>query len=44
MNNILNHALINLKTLIEGNSAEINYNTLPEVMGDADQLQKVFQT
>ena len=43
MNNILNHALSNLKTLIEGNSAEINYNTLPEVMGDADQLQKIFQ-
>ncbi|MGB9978212.1 PAS domain-containing sensor histidine kinase [Methanobacterium sp.] len=43
MNNILGHIISNLKTLIEENNAEITYDPLPEVMGDDDQLQRVFQ-
>ena len=43
MNNILNHAINHLKTLIKENNAEITYNSLPQVRGEADQLQRVFQ-
>ncbi len=43
MNDILNNAIYNLKTLIEENNARITYDPLPELTGDADQLQRVFQ-
>ncbi len=43
MNDILNHAIDNLKTLIEENSAKITHDLLPKLNGDADQLQRVFQ-
>jgi PAS domain S-box-containing protein len=43
MNDILKYALNNLKTLIEENNAKITNDPLPLLMGDADQLQRVFQ-
>jgi PAS domain S-box-containing protein len=43
MNDILNYTMNNLKTLIEENNAKITYDPLPKLMGDADQLQRVFQ-
>lgn len=43
MNTILGHSICNLKSLIDENNAEITYNSLPELVGDADQLQRVFQ-
>lgn len=43
LNNILSHSICNLKALIDENNAEVTYNSLPEVIGDADQLQRVFQ-
>ncbi len=43
MNDILNHAINNLKTLIKENNAKITYDSLPELSGDDDQLQRVFQ-
>lgn len=43
MDVILNQAICSLKTLIEENNAKITHNSLPELMGDADQLQRVFQ-
>ncbi len=39
----LNHAITDLKTLIEENNAEINHDPLPTVMGNDDQLRRVFQ-
>ena len=40
---ILNQAIDNLRTLIEENEALVNYNSLPTVMGDDDQLRRIFQ-
>jgi len=43
MNLILNQTIRTLKTLIEESKAEIIIDELPDVMGDAGQLQRVFQ-
>ena len=40
---ILNQVIDNLRTLIEENGAVVNYNSLPTVMGDDDQLRRIFQ-
>ena len=40
---ILNQVIENLRSLIKENEAVINHNTLPTVMGDYDQLRRVFQ-
>ena len=40
---VLNQVIENLRSLIEENEAIINHNTLPTVMGDYDQLRRVFQ-
>ncbi len=40
---ILNQAIINLRSLIEENKAEINHVPLPTVNGDDDQLRRIFQ-
>ena len=40
---ILNQAIDNLRTLIEENGALVNCNSLPTVMGDDDQLRRIFQ-
>ena len=43
INEILNQTINNLNTLIKESNAEITFEELPIVMGDADQLQRVFQ-
>jgi PAS domain S-box-containing protein len=42
-NNILNKALLNLHYSIKNAKAEITHDKLPNVIGNADQLQRVFQ-
>lgn len=42
-NAVLAQAIVNLKTAIEVNNAEIAYDPLPVVFGDAGQLALVFQ-
>ncbi|MGB9937866.1 MAG: PAS domain-containing protein [Methanobacterium sp.] len=42
-NNILNETLKTMKTIIKESNAEIEYDYLPNVIGDAGQLQRVFQ-
>jgi PAS domain S-box-containing protein len=41
--NILKQALSNLQQTIEENNAEVTWESLPAVMGDAEQLVLVFQ-
>lgn len=43
MNEILKQTIKNLHTLIEEAEAEITVDELPNIMGDAEQLQRVFQ-
>lgn len=43
MNEILNQTIGNLHTSIEESKAKITFDKLPTIMGDADQLQRVFQ-
>ena len=40
---VLNQVIENLRSLIEENGAVINYSHLPAVMGDYDQLRRIFQ-
>ncbi|MCZ3366505.1 MULTISPECIES: PAS domain S-box protein [Methanobacterium] len=40
---VLNQVIENLRSLIEENGAVINYGPLPAVMGDYDQLRRIFQ-
>ena len=40
---ILKNVLFDLKIIIENNEAKITYDNLPTVMGDKEQLQRVFQ-
>lgn len=42
-NSILNQATANLKSAIDENNAEITHDPLPNVIGDRDQLSRVFQ-
>ncbi|MDM8535380.1 ATP-binding protein [Desulfobacterales bacterium HSG17] len=42
-NEILGHALINLKMAIEESGAAVNHTSLPVVMGDESQLIRLFQ-
>ena len=43
LNLILSRVVENLRSLIEENGAVINHTSLPTVMGDPDQLRRVFQ-
>jgi len=42
-NSVLEDVLFNLKTSIEGNNAEINQESFPEIVGDYSQLVQLFQ-
>ena len=42
-NDVLNKIIKSLHTLIRESDAEITYDELPNVMGDAGQLEKIFQ-
>ncbi len=42
-NEVLNKIIKSLHTLIRESDAEITYDELPNVMGDAGQLEKMFQ-
>lgn len=43
MNSILDETINNLKSAIDKNNAEVIHEILPTVMGDNDQLRRVFQ-
>ena len=40
---VLEQALINLRSAIEESGAEVTYDSLPTVLGDASQLTRLFQ-